>query len=440
MVKPVIQSKFSFITGVLLIFLLSSLLGINFILPLFLLSIFIYFKFYLRELKESKKLLYPLFLFVLLFAVGYFFGYKRVSLIYLPFSAIPMLATLLFNELEIAFLLSVSLFVSIGFILNNYSQALLFLIGGIFSSIFVFGARRRMAIIKAGFFTGLIQALSLFFINNFKVNDAYGYLLITANGIFCGLVVLAILPLFEIMFGTVTNISLLELMDTPLLNRLKSEAPGTYHHSLVVGNLAESASLAIGANGLLARIGSYYHDIGKLEKPLYFNENQDPSDNKHKTLSPTMSKMIIMNHVKEGLELARKYKLNPRIIDFIIQHHGTSLVHYFYYRALENLEEDQDIKEEGFRYPGPKPNTKETAIVLLADSVEAASRSLKEPTVQNIEEMVHKIINNKFIDGQFDDCDLTLRDLEKIAQTFIRILTSIYHSRVTYPETSVSSK
>jgi hypothetical protein len=194
----------------------------------------------------------------------------------------------------------------------------------------------------------------------------------------------------------------------------------------------------VGANALLARIGAYYHDIGKLEKSEYFSENQPIDESKHDALSPSMSKLIIMNHVKEGVELAKKYKLSPPLIDFITQHHGNSLVYYFYRKALETLEEDKNVQEEGFRYPGPKPSTKETAIVLLADSVEAACRALKEPTPSRIEEVVHKIINNKFIDGQLDACDLTLKDLEQISAVFIHILSGIYHSRINYPEESRS--
>ncbi|MBU2222117.1 MAG: HDIG domain-containing protein, partial [Candidatus Omnitrophica bacterium] len=220
----------------------------------------------------------------------------------------------------------------------------------------------------------------------------------------------------------------------PLLNRMILEAPGTYHHSLIVGNLSEAACSAIGANSLLARVGAYYHDLGKLRKPEYFSENQALKGNKHEALSPTMSKLVIINHVKEGMDLAREYNINPRLVDFIQQHHGTSLVYYFYKRAIEALEEDQDVKEDGFRYTGPKPNTKETAVVLLADSVEAATRALKEPSAQKIEEVVHKIINNKFIDGQLDECDLTLKDLEKISGVFIHILSGIYHTRVSYPD------
>ena len=258
------------------------------------------------------------------------------------------------------------------------------------------------------------------------------------NSIVSSVIAIGILPIFEYLFKTVTNISLLELTDfgQPLLQRLVMEAPGTYHHSLVVGNLSEAACTAVGANALLARVGAYYHDIGKLEKPEYFSENQDIKNSKHDTLSPTMSKLVIINHVNGGLELAKKYRLNPRLMDFIQRHHGTSLVYYFYRRALETLEEDHEVREEGFRYPGPKPNTKETAIMLLADSVEAATRALKESSPTNIEDVVHKIINNKFIDRQLDECDLTLKDLEKISAVFIRILSGIYHTRITYPETS----
>jgi hypothetical protein len=250
------------------------------------------------------------------------------------------------------------------------------------------------------------------------------------------MILIGVLPVFEFLFNVVTNISLLELADFnhPLLHRLMLEAPGTYHHSLIVGNLSEAACSSIGANALLARIGAYYHDIGKITKPEYFSENQELNSNKHDNISPQMSKMLIMNHVKEGLEFAKRSKLNPQIVEFIKRHHGTSLVYYFYKRALENPEDVRAVHEDGFRYPGPKPNSKETAIVLLADSVEAATRSLKTPTPESIKDIVQKIINNKFIDGQIDDCDLTLKDLEKIAHVFIHVLSGIYHTRVTYPD------
>ena len=256
------------------------------------------------------------------------------------------------------------------------------------------------------------------------------------NGVVCGIAVVGLLPVFEYLFGRITNISLLELSDfnQPVLKRLMLEAPGTYHHSLIVGNLSEAACEAVGANALLARIGAYFHDIGKIEKSEYFSENQNLGVTKLEDLTPSMSKLIIINHVKEGEALSKRYRLNIKITDFILQHHGTSLVYYFYRRALENEEEDKNVSEEGFRYPGPKPKSKETAIVLLADSVEAATRSIKDPTPNRIEQEVHKIVNNKFIDGQLDECELTLKDLEKISGIFIRLLTSIYHARITYPK------
>ncbi len=360
----------------------------------------------------------------------------------LPFSAIPILATVLFNNLELAFVLTVaSAFSAAALFNNNLYVNILFLVIGLVSCILVYGARRRMEVIRVGFLVGLIQALLMLFRNNFATTDLMQYLYPVANGVAASIIVLGILPIFEYLFGTVTNISLLELADFnhPLLQRMILEAPGTYHHSLVVGNLSEAACQAIGANALLARIGAYYHDIGKIEKPEYFSENQGLDQSKHDILSPTISKLVIINHVKDGTELAKKYRLNDKIIDFIQQHHGNSLIYFFYRRALENSEEDQEVKEEGFRYSGPKPNTKETAIVLLADSVEAATRAMKDPTPAKIEELVHKVINNKFIDGQLDECDLKLKDLEKIAKVFIRILGGIYHTRVSYPEKEETS-
>lgn len=438
MTKPAIINKLKFILGSASIFLISYVLGVNLIIPLFLACIFTY----LRLTSKNYSILNLSLLFLIIFVSGYFVIKRAQPIYYIPFPAIAMLSTILFNDLALSLLITLASSIGIAYLANNNYLALLLLISGILSSIFVLGARRRVAIIRAGFFAGLIQAVALLFIEHFGIKYPEHYLMVMLNGIASGVIVIGTLPVFEYLFKTATNISLLELADfnQPLLHRMILEAPGTYHHSLVVGNLSEAASLAVGANPLLARIGAYYHDIGKMQKPEYFSENQDIQSSKHDNLSPTMSKLIIMNHVSEGLGLAKKYNLNPRLTDFILQHHGTSLVYYFYRRALEGLEEDQEIREEGFRYPGPKPNTKETAIVLLADAVEAATRALKEPTPTNITDVVHKIINNKFIDGQLDECDLTLKDLEKISEIFIRILSGIYHARITYPEGNIPSK
>jgi len=438
MTKQTVINKLKIILGSLLLFFVAYLLDLNLSIPIFLFSLYLYFK--ARHLKRAR-LLYLIFLFVINFCASFFILRHHWFVFYLPFSLIPMLAAILFNDLETPLLITIASAVSIASLAGNYfSLAVLFLISGVLSSILVLGVRRRIAVIRAGVIVGLIQAITLFFLDRFWLGMPIRYLVLVLNSIISSIIVLGVLPVFEYLFGIMTNISLLELADFnhPLLQRMTMEAPGTYHHSLVVGNLSDAACRAVGANALLARIGAYYHDIGKIEKAEYFSENQMLEDNKHDALSPTMSKLVIMNHVKEGVELGKKYKLNPCLIDFIQQHHGKALVYYFYRRALEGIEEDQEVKEEGFRYPGPKPNTKETAIVLLADSVEAATRALKDPTPGKIEEIVHKIINNKFIDGQLDECDLTLKDLEKISAVFIRILGGIYHSRVTYPETKAS--
>jgi hypothetical protein len=348
-----------------------------------------------------------------------------------------MLSVLLFNNLEVAYFLSLGTSISLASLTPEpFKAGFIFLTACAYSILLINKARKRSQVIRAGIISGALQLISLILLENFVINHPQRYLIILANGLLAGIITLGVLPFFEYLLQTVTNISLLELTDSnhPILQRMIMEAPGTYHHSLVVGNLADSACSAIGANGLLARIGAYYHDIGKLQKPEYFIENQDIKKNAHDELTPTMSKLIIMNHIKEGLELAKKYSLSPVLLDFIRQHHGNSLVYYFYRRALEGKEEDQEVAEEGFRYPGPKPNTKETAIVLLADSVEAATRSLKDPTPDKIKETVHKIINNKFIDGQLDECELTLKDIEEISSVFTKILSGMYHSRVNYPQ------
>ncbi len=422
----------------LLIFLFAYMLQINLSVPLFLLSLILYFKFsFPRVNQKSYTLLNLTLLFVLILAISFFIIRQGWSVFLIPFCLVPMLATMLFNELAVSLLITLACAITISSLApGNFYLFLLFLTNGVISIILLREVRQRNAISKAGLVIGLSQAVTLFFLRGFNLDNFNPYLILIANGIASSIIAAGLLPIFEYLFNTTTNISLLEMTDfrNPILQRMMIEAPGTYHHSLVVGNLSEAASQVVCAHALLARAGAYYHDIGKIFKPEYFSENQDITGSKHDNLSATISKMVIMNHVKEGVELAKKQRLNWRLIDFIQQHHGTSLVYYFYRRALENLENEQEVEEEGFRYPGPKPNTRETAIVLLADSVEAATRALKEPGHANIEELVHKVINNKFIDGQLDQCDLTLKDLEKISAVFIRILSGIYHNRVTYPE------
>jgi cyclic-di-AMP phosphodiesterase PgpH len=436
MIKQTSKNKIYFLFWGLVVFLINYILQVNLIVSLLLIFSYVYLK--SRGISLGK--FHPrqlVVLYLIIFLIEYTVTLHSWPLYFIPFSLIPMLAVVLFDNLEIALLISLASSLTLAAIPgSNIHIGLLSLISGMAASIKSKGVRKRSTIIRAGIFVGLLQSLMIIFLEGYSSANTGNYLMFFLNGIASSIVFLGVLPLFEFVFKKTTNISLLELADfnQPLLQQLILEAPGTYHHSLVVGNLSEAACLAVGANSLLARIGAYYHDIGKLAKPTYFSENQDWTESKHDALSPTMSKLIIMNHVKEGIELAKKYKLSPALTDFIQQHHGSSLVYYFYRRALEGLEEDQEVKEEGFRYPGPKPDSKETAIVLLADSVEAATRAMKDPTPAKIEELVHKVVNNKFIDGQLDECELALKDLEKISAVFIRILSGIYHSRVTYPE------
>ncbi|MEM1349730.1 MAG: HDIG domain-containing metalloprotein, partial [Myxococcota bacterium] len=257
-----------------------------------------------------------------------------------------------------------------------------------------------------------------------------------SGGFVAGLVVSAILPVFESTFRYTTDIKLLELsnLNHPVLRDLLVKAPGSYHHSVMVASLCESAAEAIGCNPLLARVGSYYHDIGKMAKPGYFAENQARSENPHDKLPPHMSARVIKAHVTEGLKLADEHRLPREIRDFIEQHHGTKLIAYFYHRAKQQEEElKSEVLEADYRYAGPKPQSRETAICLLADGIEAASRSMDQPTPDKLKGLVQNMINHAFTDGQLDECDLTLRDLNLIADAFMRTLKGIYHHRPKYP-------
>jgi cyclic-di-AMP phosphodiesterase PgpH len=419
-----------------LLFFFSYIIRLNLAVPFFL--IILYLCFYSKFSKVKNARLANLsFLFLFSFCIGYLMLKHGLVFYFIPISIVPMLCVLLFDNLEIAYFLALGTSLSLAALtIDPFRSWFIFMTSCACSILFINKARKRSRVIQAAVLAGIFQLISLILLEHFWIHQPERYLIILINGLVSGVVVLGVLPFFEYILSMVTNISLLELADFnhPILQRMVLEAPGTYHHSLIVGNLSDTACVAVGANGLLARIGAYYHDIGKLQKPEYFIENQDIKKNAHDTLSPTMSKLIIMNHIKEGLELAKKYSLSPVLWDFIQQHHGNSLVYYFYRRALEGKVDDQEVAEEGFRYPGPKPNTKETAIVLLADSVEAATRSLRDPASDTIEEVVHKVINNKFIDGQLDECELTLKDIEKISSIFTKILSGIYHSRLNYPQ------
>ncbi len=303
----------------------------------------------------------------------------------------------------------------------------------------------RITFFKLGLEMGVVNIIIILAIKLFYTKTQI-FSIFTAQEIIGGfiggnlnsLLVIGLIPVIEIIFNYTTDLRLMELgnLEHPLLKEFLIKAPGSYHHSMLVGNLAEAAAEAIGANPLLARVGSYYHDIGKMNKPKYFIENADPKDNKHEKLTPFMSALILISHVKEGVELVQKYKIGDEIIDIIKQHHGTSLIKYFYNKALEMKKKGlkDEIDEKDFRYPGPKPQTKEAGIVMLADVVEAASRSLQDPTPARIKGLVKNLVDAYFNDGQLDECELTLKDLTKIKEVFTKILTGIFHQRVEYPD------
>jgi putative nucleotidyltransferase with HDIG domain len=255
-----------------------------------------------------------------------------------------------------------------------------------------------------------------------------------------GFLVSGSLPFIEATFGAVTDISLLELGDVshPLLQELVRRAPGTYNHSITVASIGETAADAIGANGLLVRVGAYFHDIGKMLKPHYFVENASAGENRHDHLAPAMSTLIIIGHVKDGVDLANEHNLPRSVVDFIEQHHGTTLVEYFYHEAARLAEEQPDHRtdadESNFRYPGPKPQTRETAVLMIADAVEGASRALSEPTPSRIERLIHEIALRRLLDGQFDECGLTITELSRVEESLTKSLTAMYHGRVKYPE------
>ena len=388
---------------------------------------------------DHKRLMHVgLLLAIVAFAASAIRMDERISPYYIPVASIPMLAMLLFSELPLAFSMSLIASALVSLIVGTGSDHLLILFtGSLVAAYAVRDARTRGTILWAGLLVGIIQVIGYFLFHPSIDFEVLKHALkpLFLNGLISAMFVIATLKVFEYLFGELTAFSLLELSDSlnqPLLKRLAFEAPGTYHHSLVLSNIAGSAADEIGANQLLARVGAYYHDIGKLVKPEYFAENQMMTDNKHDLLEPSISRLVILNHVKEGVEIAQKAGLNPKIIDFIEQHHGTSVIHYFYQKALET-EGDNEVEKETYRYSGPKPQTKEVAIVMLADAVEAATRSLEEHSPTKIEEVVRRVVNNKFIDGQLDECNLTLRDIEKIGLAFSRVLSAMYHVRVKYP-------
>ncbi len=310
--------------------------------------------------------------------------------------------------------------------------------------------RKRSDILRIGLVTGFTQMACVAGFSLMR-RDAFDPTVVhlatsLANGMLCAILALSLLPAFEMVFDITTDVSLIELSDLghPLLQRLAIEAPGTYHHSLVVATLSQTACEAIGANALLARVSAYFHDIGKLTKPDFFSENIQTRRDPHEHLTPTMSALLIVAHVKEGIGMAIRQRLPRLVVDAMEQHHGTGLVSYFHHKAVQLKEREKQglkdadnhtavVSEENFRYPGPRPVTREISVISLADAVEAASRTLTKPTPGHIEELVNDIIRRKLLDHQLDDSELTLSELKTVRRSFVITLISMFHSRVPYP-------
>lgn len=361
----------------------------------------------------------------------------------LPFAAYTIILSVFINP-TIGFLTSILLLLLIGIALGYSVEVMTTFVLSIMMTTFAVGKLnflRRTNLAQVGIFVCAIQAYVIFatYLLNSNFNSANFVDDMTAgiiSGLLSGAIALGIIPLLESMFKLITPYGLAELADhnQELLKRLQFEAPGTYHHSLMVSNLAEAAAEAIGANPILARVGSFYHDIGKLKRPLFFAENQSyfSIENPHEKLNPRLSKMIITSHPKDGIDLAKEYCIPAIIQKFILEHHGSSIAAYFYNQAKQ--QEGNEVKKEQFRYLGPKPSMKETAILMLADAAESAVRALNNPTQEEMEKIINNIIQDRLIDGQLSDSPLTQKDLKVIAQTFVRVLKGMQHQRIKYPE------
>jgi putative nucleotidyltransferase with HDIG domain len=399
----------------------------------------------------SVVLITKIYLFITDAAFASKFGHiltPKVFLYAAPVAAAPMMMGLLVTSGEVVWLFTAFMAFCMGIMTDfSFNFMLISMVGGISAARGVFMCKTRNDIYFAGIRAGIVNALLVAFLLTVSKIDQEGtlnevYYTIPAafiGGIFSALVTMMIIPMLESIFNYTTDVKLLELsnLNHPLLKEMIVKAPGTYHHSMMVGSMVEAAAEEIDANPLLGKVMCYYHDIGKTEHANYFIENQKPGQNPHDHISPFMSKTLLVAHVKDGVELGMQYKLGKPIIDGIIQHHGTTLISFFFNKALD-LKKDGDceISEEDFRYPGPKPQFREAALCMLADSIEAAARSLDEPTPTRLQNIVRNVIQRKFQDGQLDECNLTLKDISRVENAFTRILLGIYHQRIDYPRSA----
>lgn len=431
----------------------SNMLGLSLLMAIMFALVVVYLHQNNREILEKEQLIILLgllFLSILLIAravIALDLGNEDLSALVgymIPLAAGSMLIAILLDY-KLAVIMTVCMGIIIGIMTGNQIQfAIVAIAGGLAGIYSVSDISQRSDLAKASLYIILanviaIISMCLIFdqpLTNLTVAIAFGIV----NGIVSSVLTIGLLPFWETVFGVTTSVKLLELSNPnqPLLKRLLLEAPGTYHHSIITSNLAEAAADEVGANSLLTRVGAYYHDIGKLKRPYFFIENQLTANNPHNKLTPNLSSLVITSHVKDGYELAQKYKLPENIADIILQHHGNSILSYFYHKAIENCCTDEDIPDNKFRYDSPKPRTKEAAIVMLADTVEAGVRAMQKPNPNKIETFIKRAIKDKLEDGQLEECDLTFKDLNLITTAFIRVLSGIFHHRIEYPEKLLS--
>jgi hypothetical protein len=436
-------------------YLVSILIGFGLLSFLILASLYQFSTKNIRKINLSSKdllfvssvllgllVLLKLFLMMTRILGGEFLSIPSSSYLYLfPIAAGAMVIRIVIHSEASIFFAILSSYFSAAMVGNQLSSFAYYLTGSVVGAHLVAHCEQRSIIIKAGVALAginliLILALNLVSGNPLKMSLASDLIMGAGGGILSSMLVLGLTPIVEGLFRYTTDIKLLELanLDNPLLKDLTLQAPGTYHHSVIVGSLVEAAAKSVSANPLLARVSAYYHDAGKLKKPLYFIENVGGLENKHDHLSPSMSSLILTSHVKDGVELARENRLGERITRIIQQHHGTGLISYFYQKAKEHGDPEMNpLDEKDFRYPGPKPQTKEAGLVMLADAVEAASRTLTDPTPARIRGLIQHLIQSIFSDGQMEDCELTLKNLHSIEESFTRTLTAIFHQRIEYP-------
>ncbi len=371
--------------------------------------------------------------------------YPVELLVFIPVSAI--LLTILFDSRLAFFVQMIIIMLTASIRGGDFSGGFISFCGSILAIFSVRDIKNRSQIFRSAIFIFIGYSLSIIAVGLDKIqtdsNIFTDLIFGLINSVMSPIIAYGLLIFYEKTFKITTDLTLLELADFnhPLLKKLSTVAPGTFHHSVIMANLAETAAEAIGANRILTRVGCYYHDVGKILKPEYYVENQIDKKSKHEKLNPNISAKVIISHVKEGIELARKYKLPEEVINFIPMHHGTTLVSYFYQKAKNVVaEEKEDISDYIYRYPGPKPQTKETGIVMLADTIEAATRTIEDPTPGKLEDKIDEIIKKRFIEGELDECELTLKDLSKIKLAFLKILVGIHHQRIKYPEEKENGK